>query len=433
MATEEKRSPMDAIMEVVNAKVVPPLMKFANLKPMIVIRTGMVQLIPMILISSIFLILFMLGSPSGTNETPLLPFLTPFLDKLIVVHNYGLSFMALYASVAFGIAYSDVYKTDKMTTALLALNCFLAINLKDFVDGSINVANFGGQGLFSCILSSFIAGGVMSFCDKNKLEIKLPDSVPPEVLGSFRAITPFAIAVPICWFIRTVCNIDIAVLLNNVLGPIFSYADSPLGYGLYVFVLLLLWSVGIHGDNVLAGVTDPLAILWGTENAEAVMAGVAPTALPHIWAYSFRFLHLWIAAIWPLAIYLVFSKCKAQRAVGRTVALPTFFICEPIMFGTPIVLNPVLFIPMILSGTISGIFAYLMMDFGLVNRVYLNLPWTTPHPLLDIMMTGGDLRVLIITVGSFLIGAAIWYPFFKAYERQGLAAVAEAEAAELEA
>ena len=122
MATTEKQSLMDKIMDVVNAKIVPPLMKFANLKPMIVVRTGMVQLIPMILISSIFLILFMLGSPSGTNETPLLPFLTPFLDKLIVVHNYGLSFMALYASVAFGIAYSDVYKTDKMTTALLALN-----------------------------------------------------------------------------------------------------------------------------------------------------------------------------------------------------------------------------------------------------------------------------------------------------------------------
>ncbi len=425
--SQDKHGVFDVILDVVNNKIVPPLMKFSNFKPMMVIRTGMVSLIPMIIVSSVFLILFMLGCPSGSDGITFLPFLAPFLDKLMVVYNYGLSFMALYAAVAFGIAYADVYGTDKMTTALLALNCFLAINLCDFVDGQISVANFGGQGLFSCFVSSFIAGGVMSLCEKTKFEIKLPDSVPPEILGSFRAITPFAIAVPICWAIRTVAGIDIAVLLNNVLGPIFSYADSPFGYCLYVFVMLLLWSVGIHGYVVLSGVVDPLTILWGTENADAVMAGVAPTALPHVWAFSFQSLHLWIAAIWPLVLFLCFSRCKAQRAIGRTVALPSFFICEPVVFGVPIVLNPVLFVPMILSGTVSGLFAYLMTSAGFVNHVYLNLPWNTPHPLLDIMMTGGDMRALIVNIGAFLIGAVIWYPFFKAYEKQGIKEETEAE------
>lgn len=416
---EKKATFIDKIMGFVDAKLVPPLIKFAEFRPMRVIRNGMVSLVPMILVSSIFLILYMLGSPSGTSNTPLIPLLSPFIDKLLVVHNYGLSFLALYSSVVFGISFAKVYNTEIMSTALLSLNCFFAINLTDFIDGKIDVANFAGQGLIGCMLSSFIAGFVIYLCDKNKLEIKLPDSVPPEILSSFKAIIPFLIAVPITWVIRTVLEIDIAVVLNNVLGPIFSYADSPLGYGLYCFVLLLLWSVGIHGDNVLKGIIDPLTILWGAENAAAASSGVALTDLPHVWAYNLLFFHIWVAGIWPLAIYLAISKVKAYRAFGRTVAIPTFFICEPLIFGAPIVLNPLLFIPMILSGTISGVVSYLIMDAGFINRIFINLPWTTPQPLQVVMATGGDFKALIIPVVSFILGMSIYYPFIKAYEKLG--------------
>lgn len=417
---KEEKSFMDKLVQLIEEKLVPPLTKFATFRPMQVIRNGMVALVPMILISSVFLILYMLGSPMDSGKA-LLPFVTPFLDKLLVVHQYGLSFMALYSSVAFGIAFSDVYKTDKTATTILSLNCFLAININSFnVDVTTLVANFAGQGLFGCMISSFIAGIVLYECNKRKLTINLPSSVPPEILNSFKAIIPFMIAIPICWFIRTVLNFDVALFLNSVLGPVFSYADSPLGYGLYCFVLLLLWSVGMHGDNILDSVVSPLTLLWGAENATAATAGTSLTALPHVWAYSFRFFHLWIAAIWPLAIYLLFSKCKAHKAFGRTVAIPTFFICEPMMFGAPIVLQPILFIPMILSGTISGIVGYLIMNAGFINRIFVNVPWTVPHPLFELMSVGGDFKALIIPIVSFVIGMAIWYPFFKAYEKQGL-------------
>lgn len=417
---KEKNNFMNRVVEVIEKKLVPPLAKFAAFRAMQVIRNGMIALVPMILVSSIFLILFMLGSPLESGDT-LLPFITPYLNKLLVVHQYGLSFMSLYASIAFGMAFADVYKTDKMSTAILSLNCFLAINISSFdVEVGTLVANFAGAGLFGCIISSFIAGFFMYECNKRKLTINLPKSVPPEILNSFKAIIPFILAVISCWIIRTVFNFDISVFLSSVLGPIFSYADSPLGYGLYCFVLLVLWSVGMHGDNILGGISEPLTLMWGAENAAAATAGVSLTALPHIWAYSFRFFHLWIAAIWPLAIYLLISKCKAHKAFGRTVAIPTFFICEPLMFGAPIVLQPILFIPMILSGTISGIVGYLIMSGGFINRIFVNLPWTTPHPLVEIMSVGGDFKALIIPIVSLIIGLLIWYPFFKVYEKQGL-------------
>lgn len=416
----EKKNFMDKLVELIEEKLVPLLTEFASFRPMQVIRNGMVALVPMILLSSIFLILYMLGSPMDSGDA-LLPFVTPFLDKLLVVHQYGLSFMALYASIAFGIAFSDVYDTDKMATAILSLNCFLAININNFnVDVSTLVANFAGQGLFGCMISSFIAGFFMYECNKRKITINLPSSVPPEILNSFKAIVPFILAVPVCWIIRTVFNFDVAVFLNTALGPIFSYADSPLGYGLYCFILLVLWSVGMHGDNILDSIASPLTLLWGAENAAAATAGTALTALPHVWAYSFRFFHLWVAGIWPLAVYLLFSKCKAHKAFGRTIAIPTFFICEPMMFGAPIVLQPILFIPMILSGTISGIVGYLIMNAGFINRIFVNVPWTVPHPLFELMSVGGDFKALIIPVVSFIIGMIIWYPFFKAYEKQGL-------------
>ena len=417
---KEKKNAMDKIVEFVEAKLVPPLTRFASLRPMEVIRNGMISLVPMIIISSVFLILYMLGSPSGSSNTPVLPFLAPIIDKLLVVHNYGLGFLALYASLAFGVSFARIYDVDILTTAILSVNCFLAINLKVFDNGQISVANFGGQGLFGCMLSSFIAGFSMYLCKKKKLTINLPDCVPPEILTSFKAIVPFAVAVPICWFIRTILDIDITVWLNSVLGPIFSYADSPVGYGLFVFICMSLWSVGIHGYNVLSGVVDPLTTLWGTENAAAAASGIALTKLPHVWAYSFHTSQMFVSTFWPLVVYLIFSKVKAHRAFGRTVAVPTYFVCEPMMFGLPVVLNPLMFIPMVLSATISSVVAYLIMSAGFINRVFVNLPWTTPQPFQVVMATGGDLKALIIPVVSFIIGMIIYYPFFKVYEKQGL-------------
>lgn len=423
-----KKNFMDKLVDLIDQKLVPPMTKFANLRPMQVVRRGMMALIPMILISSIFLILFMLGSPSGTSEQPLISFLAPYVDILGVVYDYGLAFLSLYSSVAFGIAFANVYKVDTMITAILSLNCFIAMNINMVnMDATMSVANFGGAGLFGCMLSSFLAGYTVYFCEKRNFSINLPDTVPPEILSSFKGITPFVIAIPICWFIRTVLNFDITIALNNILGPIFSYADTPLGYGLYVFVVLTLWSVGIHGDSVMAGIADPLTMLWGTANTQAAAAGVALTQLPHVWSYSFQFFHIWVATFWPLVLYMLFSKVKAYKAFGRTVAVPTFFICEPMMFGAPVVLNPMLFIPMILSGTVSGIVSHLIMGSGLINKIFVNLPWTTPQPLQVLMSTGGDFKAFIIPIVSFIIGLIIYYPFFKAYEKKGLAEERETE------
>lgn len=411
---------MDKIVSFIDTKLTPPLTKFANFRPMRVIRRGMVSVLPVIFVSSIFLILFMLGSPSGTAEKPLIGFLAPYTNLLIVVHNYCLSFLSVYAAVAFGLEFARVYELDKMNLTLLSLACFFAINLKDFTDGTISVANFGGAGLMGCILSSFIAGFVYYFCVRKKITIRLPNTVPPEILSSFTAIVPFLIAVPLCWVIRTVLNIDITILLVNVLGPIFSYADTPLGYTVWCLLCSIFWAVGIHGDNILSGITGPLTTMWVAENATAALSGVALTQLPHVWAASFCLFHYWVAGVWPLAIYLIISKVKAYKALGKTVLVPTFFICEPIMFGTPIVLNPILAIPFVLATTLSGLVSYLIMNAGFINRIFVNLPWTTPQPLQVIMSTGGDFKALIIPLVSFILGMIIYYPFIKSYEKQGL-------------
>lgn len=299
-----KENIMDKIVRVVDTKLTPPLTKFANFRPMQVIRRGMVSVLPVIFVSSIFLILYMLGSPSGTAEKPIIGFLAPYTDLLIIGHNYCLGFLSVYAAVAFGIEFARIYELDKMNMALLSLACFFAINLKDFTDGVISIANFSGAGLIGCILSSFIAGFIYYICVNKKITIRLPDTVPPEVLNSFTAIIPFLLAVPVCWLIRAVLNIDITVLLVNVLGPIFSYADTPLGYTVWCFLCSLFWAVGIHGDNILSGITGPLTTMWVAENATATLNGVALTELPHVWAASFNLFHFFVGSLWPLAIYL---------------------------------------------------------------------------------------------------------------------------------
>ena len=412
----EKRNFVDRFADFIMEKVALPLGKFASLRPMIVIREGLIVIMPVILVGSLFLLVALLGDGGSLGGKPLVPFLAPYVGKLWSAVGMTMGFMSLYASIAFGLIFARVYKVDSNGMALMGVVSFILIT--SLSGGELSTGSFGASGLFVAMASTFVSGFIYKFCIDKKLVIKLPEGVPPGIANSFSAIIPFAIAFATFWFVRSILNYDLATFFVSLLGPLFAAADTVFGFTLRVLVSQTFWSVGVHGDSIISGVTGPLVLSFIDANRIAAEAGVPLNQLPHIWTEGLERMVLFTSSLWGLSFWMFMSKNKTYRTLAW-VSLPStiFGIIEPIVFGLPTVLNPFLIIPWILSSVLSAIFGYLFMAAGLCARIWITIPWATPAPIIAFLGTGGDWRAIIIVVVSFVIGIIVYYPFFKAMER----------------
>lgn len=404
-------------------KIAGPLGRVAEYPAIAAIQNGLVSIMPVIIVGSIFLILYVLGSPSvGTSGNALLPFLSPYAIKFVMVNSYTMGFMTLYCSVAIPMNYAEKIDVDVKAAAILGLATFIV-----FTSGmeGINTNAFSASGLFVCILLSIFSVKIYQWIVSKNLVIKLPDSVPPSIGRAFVALVPYTIIIALAWFVRIILNFDMVTWFLNVLTPFITAADNLF---MYTFERLLhgaLWSVGLHGDNMLTPIFSPFRVMWTAENAAALAAG---NPLPHVWTNNgIDRISGWTATVWPLVFYMLISKVKHLKVLGFA-SLPSaiFTIVEPVIFGLPLALNPFLLIPFIVTGVVNGIFTYLMFSFNIVGRFYAELPWATPPFILGPLGTG-DIKTLIVVAGSFLIGLVIYYPFWRLFEQDCLRKEAERE------
>mgnify|MGYP000928633338 CR=1 FL=1 len=416
----KKKNFMDRMTDVVIDKLAGPMGKFASLKPMLVIKDGLVAITPVILVGSLFLLIQLLGQPViGGSGKPLIPALAPFAEKIGLVNSLTMGFMSFYAAIAFSVCYARVYKLDQLTMAIMGASAFMLINIDKVSDGAIQVGNFGAAGIFAAMVTVFASGWIYRFCTRKNLVIKMPEGVPQGVGNAFTSLIPFAIVFVIAWAVRTLMGIDLSSVFTMIFSPIFKAADNIGLFTLRCFISQTFWGVGIHGDNILAPVLGPLNLLWIGENNKAAMAGVALTQLPHIWTEATERCVLFTSSEWGLLFWMYFSKKKSTKAMAVACTPSAIFcIIEPLVFGLPIVMNPILIIPWILSATIAGFVGYGIFALGLCNRFFVLMPWATPPPILAFLGTGGDWRAILVVIVSFLIGVIVYYPFVKAWERQ---------------
>jgi cellobiose PTS system EIIC component len=414
---QQKTSFLERISNFVVDRLAGPMSKFGNIPAVAAVRDGLVAIIPIVIIGSLFLLIALLGLPGTFSEKALVPALSSTSPKLLVFFNMTMNFLSLYAAVAIGMNYAKHFKIDSINAALLSVVAFFMININDLSNG-MNVTNFAAGGLFAAIISSLISIKVYHFFLEKKITIKMPDGVPPNVANAFTALIPFFVIFTLLWIVRSILNFDITAFLNSVLGPVFSGTDSIFVYVPRVFVGLLLWSVGMHGDNMIGPIFEPLKLQWVAENAEALAKGVDLKDLPHVWTTVVERLTVWPAAAWGILFWMWKSKLKQARTLA-SIATPAavFTIIEPIVFGLPIVLNPFFIIPFILSGTIAAIVTYSAFSLHLINRVFVELPWATPPFISGYVATGGDWKGILIVLINFAIGIVVYYPFWKAYEK----------------
>jgi PTS system cellobiose-specific IIC component len=225
------------------------------------------------------------------------------------------------------------------------------------------------------------------------------------------------------WLLRFVLGADINEVVQTVFYPLVFALNTLPGILVCVFAITLLWSVGINGDNALDAVVGPVFLQYLAANVEAVSSGRAP---PYVTATGFvsTFVNVGgTGATLGLALVMLNSKEPGYRKISR-LSLPTqvFQINEPIFFGFPIVLNPLLMIPYVLSALALTLSTYLLMDWGWISRPFVNVPWTTPPIIGHFLITGGDWRAAVWGVVSIALAMAVYYPFAKAAERQRLRA-----------
>ena len=344
--------------------------------------------------------------------------------------------LAVYLAVAMGAEYAEVKGINKTTGAIGGLFAFFLLNYDSMgamADGSSGLGTgcWGSGGIVVAMVAAAITVLILDFCYRKNIKITLPESVPPAIADSFSAVIPYAFIALVCWGIRTLLGFNLFTWVQTILLPLFSGADNVFFYTLQQFLSSVLWTVGLHGDNITGAAVNTFLNIFNLENQEAFMAGTAVKDLPHVWTSNLCRLGQWVSSCWPLLILMWKDRNKVpQFKPLALVSLPPAIFCiiEPIMFGLPIMLNPYLIIPFVVSHTLAAILTYLATAVGFVGKLYISLPWATPSPLLGYLGAGGSIGGLLWPFIMCAMGIVIFLPFWNAFVKDEMRKIEEQEA-----
>lgn len=384
--------------------------------------------LPLILSGSLFLIIA--NPPTALNWGIINAWaagIKPIQNQILIAFNLSFGIMAV--AVAFGTAYSlaSRWDMDEALCGLLSLVCFIivcfpATDITKVAFG--DVLNYlGGQGLFVAIIIGILSTLVTKFFTQKGLVIKMPAGVPPYVVRTFTALVPFFTMITASWAVEWIvwANLGITLpqLILEIFKPLVAVSDTYPAALAEIILMMLLWSLGIHGMNVVSSVAYPFWTAQLAANDAALKAG---KALPGIVCEPFfhMFTHIGGSGLtWPLTIMFLFSASKQLKSIGKTELIPAIFnINEPIIFGAPLVLNPIMFIPFILAPVAAVTVNYIAFAVNLVPRVVIQPAFTVPVFFGGLIATGGYWQGAVLQLVNLIIAALIYWPFFKAYEKQ---------------
>ncbi|KJY58660.1 PTS Lac IIC [Lactobacillus kullabergensis] len=422
---------MNNFVNFLEAKILPVANKMGQQRHMTAIRKGIIATLPLTIVGSFFTILSNMPIPAVAN------FLAPYQAILDIPFRFTVGILSLYATFGIASALAESYKMDTLSSGILAVLAFLVAtvqpvkvnaDVKNVITAGryINIANLSASSLFAAIATALISVEIYHFLEKKNITIKMPQGVPPEVSNSFVALFPAAVILILFWVVRDIFNFNIATFISNILMPLkgFLVGNSLAGGLTTVFFICGFWTLGIHGAAIMDPIVRPFWEMSIATNMNQFHAGVSATHLSTIFTEQFLQWFVWIGGAGgtlALVVLFMFSKSKYLKDLGKLSILPGLFnINEPIIFGAPIVLNPILGIPFILAPLVTTTISYFATTSHLVPMMMVRLPFTIPAPIAAIMSTNWSWNALILSVVNFIIYIIIYYPFFKVFEKQQL-------------
>lgn len=343
--------------------------------------------------------------------------ITPFLMTMGIMSI----FIAMGVAYSLSKHYSKDYDVDPFSSAVISGVIFLMV-AGTVTEGAIPIRYLDAKGLFSAMIVGVVTVEVTRLLVKHDLRIKMPEGVPPAVSASFTALIPMLVNVIIFYglnlFLVSKFDVTFPQLVFDTLTPVMQGTDNVWFIAITMFLSSLLWSVGIHGGAVVSSVTTVVYTSHLMANAAAKQAG---QPMPFILAGQVSVFMVVVGgsgATLGLNLLMLRSKSKQLKTVGKIGIVPGLFgINEPILFGTPIILNPLMAIPFILTPVINGFVAYYIIKFGLMGRAFITVPWTMP-PFIGMPLATMDWRAFFWVLFIIALDIAIYYPFFKTYEKQ---------------
>jgi len=408
---------------------VPPLGALASNVYLQAIRDAFIIFtLPLILAGSLFLIV------ANPPIKALADLIAPYQYAILVPFQLSFGIMALF--LAFGVAYSlaQYRRTEPVQPAVLAMVLFLIASLpvSDLTNLKLGdvLPYLGGEGLLVGILIGILTTEVVRRFRGSRFTIRLPKSVPPNVTRAFEALVPAILLITLVWSIEwfvsahsgvvtdanghsKVQQLTLPILLMRAFQPLVLVQDSYPAALLEIVLMMLLWSVGIHGMNVVTAIALPFWLSTLTLNATAHGHGIVTEPFFHIFAHLGG-----SGATWPLVIYMLRSRSAQLRTVGKVALGPAVFnINEPVTFGVPMALNPLMMIPFVLVPVTIVTINYIVFAVGLVHVPVVLQPFTVPVGVSGFVASGGDIKGSLLQFFDLAVSAIIYYPFFKAWER----------------
>ena len=400
--------------------------KISRNKYLRAIRDGFIAGMPVILFSSIFILIAYVPNAWGFHWSKDIETL------LMTPYSYSMGILAFFVGGTTAKALTDSMNRDLpatnqinfISTMLASMVGFLLMAAEPVKEGGFLTAFMGTKGLLTAFIAAFITVNVYKVCVKNNVTIRMPDEVPPNISQVFKDLIPFTLSVVLLYalelIVKGAIGVTVAESIGTLLAPLFSAADGYLGITLIFGAYAFFWFVGIHGPSIVEPAIAAITYANAEVNLKLIQQGMHADKILTSGTQMFivtlggtgatlvvPFMFMWL------------TKSKRNRAIGRASVVPTFFgVNEPILFGAPLVLNPIFFIPFIFAPIANvWIFKFFIDTLGM-NSFTANLPWTTPAPLGLVLGTNFQFLSFVLAALLIVVDVVIYYPFLKVYDEQ---------------
>ncbi|AWV46983.1 PTS cellobiose transporter subunit IIC [Hafnia alvei] len=409
-------------------RISPVAGKISSQRHIMAIRDGFIVAMPFMIVGS-FLLVFVYPPFSAESSWGFarswLALSGKYESQILTPFNMTMGIMSIYITAAIAYNLARRYQLDPFMTAMLALMGFLLVSAPQ-ANGNMPTVALGGVGIFTAVIVAIYVTELTRFLKHHNIGIRLPSQVPANIKQSFDLLIPILAVIitlyPISMGVQALFDQLLPQAIMALFQPLISAADSLPAILLAVLICHLLWFAGIHGSAIVSGM---LQAFWLTNlglNQTDLAAGLPLTHIMTEAFWNFLIVIGGSGATFGLVLLFLRSKSVHLRAMGKLSLVPSMFnINEPVIFGTPIVMNPTFFIPFILSPMINAVVAYTAVTTNLLPHMISLVPWTSPAPIGAAWAMGWDFRVTVLVLLLMALSALIYYPFFKVYEKQLLA------------